>query len=100
MNISQDFIDYIEQSGYNLYRSERAYHFSNNGKYIIIYKDGDLSFNIISEDNDLSFNIEGVTVCIYKKVNKMSLFTFALLLHAIGAVDMKENFRKTKEVTI
>jgi hypothetical protein len=91
MNISQDFIDYITESGYNLYRSERAYHFSNNGKYIIIYEDG-----------DLSFNIEGVTICIYKHVNRMSLFTFALLLHAIGAVDMKENFRKVKtgEVTV
>jgi hypothetical protein len=89
MNISQDFIDYIEQSGYKLYRSERAFHFSNNGKYIIIYDDG-----------DLSHNVEGVTICIYKHVNRMSLFTFALLLHAIGAVDMKENFRKTKEVAI
>lgn len=91
MNISQDFIDYIEQSGYNLYRSERAYHFSNNGKYIIIYDDG-----------DLSHNVEGVTVCIYKHVNRISFFTFALLLHAIGAVDMKENFRKssTREVAI
>jgi hypothetical protein len=91
MNISQDFIEYIEQSGYNLYRSERACHFGNNGKYIIIYEDG-----------DLSYNIEGVTVCIYKNVNRMSFFTFALLLHAIGAVDMKENFRKvkTREVTV
>jgi len=89
MNISQDFIDYITQSGYNLYRSERACHFSNNGKYIMIYEDG-----------ALSFNIEGVTICVYKHVNRMSLFTFALLLHAIGAVDMKENFRKTKEVAI
>jgi hypothetical protein len=89
MNIQQDFISYIVESGYNLYRSERATHFSYSGKYIIIYEDG-----------DLSFNIEGVTVCIYKHVNKMSMFTFALLLHAIGAVDMKENFRKTKEVAI
>lgn len=91
MNISQDFIDYIEQSGYSLYRSERACHFSNIGKYIIIYEDG-----------DFSYNIAGDTICMYKNVNRMSLFTFALLLHAIGAVDMKENFRKvkTREVTI
>lgn len=91
MNISQDFIDYIEQSGYNLYRSERACHMSNKGKYIVMFDDG-----------DMHFTIDGQTICMYKNVNRMSLFTFALLLHAIGAVDMKENFRKVKtgEVTI
>ena len=88
MNISQDFIDYITESGYKLYRSE-ARHFNNNGKHLLIYDDG-----------DMHYNIDGKMVCIYKNVNKMSMFTFALLLHAIGAVDMKENFRKTKEVAI
>lgn len=88
---TQDFIDYITQSGYNLYRSERARHFSNNGKYLIMFDDG-----------EMSYNVDGTMVCIYKNVNRMSFFTFALLLHAIGAVDMKENFRKIKtgEVTI
>jgi len=85
MNISQDFIDYIQESGYKLYRSERSRHFTNNGKYLLMFDDG-----------DMHFTIDGHTVCIYKNVN-VSLFTFALLLHAIGAVDMKENFRKVKK---
>jgi hypothetical protein len=85
MNISQDFIDYIQESGYNLYRSAQARHFNNNGKHLLIYDDG-----------DMHYNIDGKMVCIYRNVNKMSMFTFALLLHAIGAVDMKENFRKVK----
>ena len=91
MNISQDFIDYITESGYNLYRSEHTCHMSNKGKYLVMFDDG-----------DMHFTIDGKMVCIYRNVNKMSMFTFALLLHSIGAVDMKENFRKssTREVAV
>lgn len=89
MKIRDDFFDYLTNSGYNLYRSERSRHFTNAGKYLLMFDDG-----------DMHFTIDGHSICMYKNVNYMSLFTFALLLHAIGAVDMKKNFRKTREVEI
>jgi hypothetical protein len=95
--LKEELADYLLLSGYTF----NPVHVITNGEpFFMAY--GPQHHISISPSSITFWSLlpEPKHICTYYNVNSLSLTPWALLLHVIGAVDIQDNFRKTKNQSI
>lgn len=95
--LREELADYLLLSGYTF----NSVHVITNGEpFFMAY--GPAHHISISPSSITFWSLlpEPKNICTYFNFNSLSLTTWALLLHVIGAVDIQQNFRKTKNQSI
>jgi len=95
--LREELADYLLLSGYT-FNDVRI--IQNGEPFFMAYGP---KFHIAISPSSITFSQtepEVKHICTYYNCNSLSLTPWALLLHVIGAVDIVENFRKTKNDNI